>query len=39
MAEVFTCESDGFVMRGENDDALAPRAACSALVESCVSSR
>jgi hypothetical protein len=22
MAEVFTCERDGFVMRGANDDAL-----------------
>jgi hypothetical protein len=23
MAEVFTCERDGFVMRGDNDDELA----------------
>jgi hypothetical protein len=32
MAEVFTCERDRFVMRGENDDELAPQ-------KSCVSSR
>jgi len=25
MAEVFTCEKDGFVMRGENDDELAAK--------------
>jgi predicted small metal-binding protein len=25
MAEVFTCERDGFVMRGETDDELAAK--------------
>ena len=25
MAMVFTCERDGFVMRGETDDELAPQ--------------
>jgi len=25
MAKVFTCERDGFVMRGETDDELAPQ--------------